>query len=709
MQNFTKNVKNILDRVPIYLFILDTDGNIINVNRALTRFFEVRPQSEIDTKEIIETHISSKIRAGEDFNHSIEIECSSLKQTFVYDISKIHDDNEVLIGYLGIIRNVTEERVAEKKLNIFGELIEQAPISIVITDRNGNIEFCNDALLTVSGYSLDELIGKNPRIFKSELNADVVYAELWQTITNGDIWNGRLINKKKNDDLFIEHVIIAPLKDSSGVITNFIGFKENITDKVKLEEKLLFDEAHDILTGLLNRHEFELRLFLTLSEAIKHDKVYFVAIINIDDFRVINDVLGYDVGDELLKEFSKFMRDNIPDHIILSRLGGDEFGALFVNCTETAVISTCEFLKRQVMNWRFIWKDTPFKITVSIGISSINKESKNVSTVLTNADFACNEAKKVSKNRVQVYSKDSVAFIKRKEQLEIFLKLKNVIEQGKLFLLFQKIEPVNPVDKYHYETLIRIKEDNKLISPIAFLEVAENFQMVFDIDMWVIRNVFRLLYELKKICEIDFMLTINLSSKTISDIRCFDVIKELAEHYEIDSKTIGFELTETAAIINFDVAIELIGKLKGMGFIILLDDFGSGMSNFSRFQSLQVQVIKIDGSLIKNVAINEFDKSLVRGIVDIAKTIGAKTVAEFVHNKVTYDECKTLGIDFLQGFYVQKPLPMCSLFCQGEKVCLNGEGGLRPNNMASCPLYNEIIELTKGDQYDKKAIPVTGP
>jgi Amt family ammonium transporter len=433
-----------------------------------------------------------------------------------------------------------------------------------------------------------------------------------------------------------------------------------------------------------------------------------VAVINIDDFRVINDVLGYDVGDELLKGFSNFIRENIPDHIIIARLGSDEFGALFINCTERAVFSTCEHLRKRVADWRFIWKDAPFKVTISIGISSINKDSKSVSFILTSADFACNEAKKTGKNRIQIYHKNSATFMRRKEQLEMFLKLKNVIDQGDLFLLFQKIEPVNPADRYHFEALIRIKEDNQLVSPSAFLEVAENFQLVFDIDTWVVSSLFKFLHTLKNIIEIDFVVTINLSSKTVSDVHCFDVIKDLTEKYEIDTSTVGFEITETAAITNFDVATNLIEKLKGMGFTILLDDFGSGMSNFSRFQSLHVYIIKIDGSLIENVATNEFDKALVRGIVDIAKTIGAKTVAEFVHDKATYDTCKALGVDFLQGYYIQIPLPICSLFCTGTKVCLNGRGNLQPDSITDCSLYNKIIEMTKGDNHDKEAVPDTG-
>lgn len=692
-----QHISEAIDYIPLPMLLLDINIDVLKFNK---RFINLLVENDfmVEFSNLIK-NLKQKIVSNNFLLDSV-YEIESNNHIFIFDLSAIVDKEEA-VGYLCIISDITKLRLDEEQLNIYSKLIEQAPISIIITDINGNIEYGNNYVLNVSGYTKEEIIGKNPKIFKSKMTPKKVYDELWETITSGKVWNGRLINKKKDDSIFIENVIIAPLRNKEGNVINYIGFKEDITDKIRLEEKIIYDESHDLLTGLYNRHEFEMRTMFAINDIKQYNTCYCVAIINIDDFKVINDVIGYNAGDDLLIEFSKFLKNCFPDVPTISRLGSDEFGLLFVNETEKGVVNICDNFRKKVIDWNFIWNDTPFKITVSIGISVLDKE-KTVSSFLSNADSACSEAKTTGKNRIKVY-KDVSEFNKRKKQQEIFLKLKDQLKNDELVLFLQKIIPKEKSNKIHYEILMRIKDGDKLISPISFLEVAENFQIVFDVDMWVIRKVFHFINSIKKIQNIDNIFTINLSSRTLSDIRCLDTIINLIAEYNIDPTTIGFEITETAAIINFDVAQILIKKLRDIGCLILLDDFGSGMSSFSRLHSIPIDIIKIDGCFIRNINEDSFSQSIVKGIVGIVESIKAKTVAEFVHNKEVYKKCISLGVDYFQGYYIQKPLPICSIFCEKIKCIENTEN---MTVLESCEKYRYYKNFEKLD-YDKINIYLT--
>lgn len=598
----------------------------------------------------------------------IEIVCGA--NTFLFNVYNIHQENTS--GYLIIITDVTKIKNLEHWIVLLNSLIDKTPISIVLTDKDGMIVYANEYALKITGYNIEELVGKNPRIFKSGLTPQETYKNLWNTILSDNVWSGQLINKKKSGDIFTENAIIAPLKDPNEEICNFICFKEDNSEKSKLKEKVIYSETHEILTGLYNRIEFERRIRYCLDDNKKNKNIYFIAIINIDEFRIINNIIGYDVGDDLLKKFSEFVSASFPENLIISCLGGDEFAIIIPNIydafpnvekeTIDSIYVLCDNFRKSVEKWRFFWNETPFKITVSIGISYIDINSKTASSIISQASSACSEAKETGKNRIVVYREDE-NFIKREQQQKMFLKLKESLENDTLFLVFQKIVPVNPQKRIHYESLIRMRGENRIISPLDFLQVAENFQIVFDVDMWVVDRVFRYLKAIRKITKIDFIITINLSSKTVSDLRCLNVIIHLMDIYDIDPKTIGFEITETAAIINFNVAKKLINELKKLGCIVLLDDFGIGESSFSRFQEIPIDIVKIDGHFIKDLNTNKFNEGVVKSAIEISKIVQAEVVAECVHNKKVYEAALKLGIDYFQGYYFSKPLPICTVLC----------------------------------------------
>jgi diguanylate cyclase (GGDEF)-like protein len=416
---------------------------------------------------------------------------------------------------------------------------------------------------------------------------------------------------------------------------------------------------HDSLTGLINRAEFERRLETSVDTAREVDETHALLYIDLDQFKLVNDSCGHLAGDELLRRLTRRLQESIRDSDTLARLGGDEFGLLLKNCHLERAEQIAQGLLTRIQEYLFIWGERSFRVGASIGVVPITG-LESVQTLLTLSDMACYAAKDRGRNRVHVSTEDDKDLSQRRGEIRWIQKLQTAMTTEGLILYRQPIKALQG-GASHSELLLRmLGDEGEIITPDAFIPAAERYNLMPEIDRWVIHHAcqqIRLQEEGKSSATQDDSLFINLSANSLSDNRLIEYIRDQLEEHGIPPARVGFEITETAAISDFDCAMRLIRSLREHGCSVALDDFGTGMSSFSYLKSLEVDFIKIDGSFVRTMMDDEIDSSIVDAINNIGHIAGIQTIAEFVENEAILQKLTLLGVDYAQGWAIDRPQP----------------------------------------------------
>ena len=415
---------------------------------------------------------------------------------------------------------------------------------------------------------------------------------------------------------------------------------------------------HDSLTGLINRNEFERRLDEAVSDARESGRVHTLLYIDLDQFKLVNDTCGHLAGDEMLRRLGKRLRHSIRDSDTLARLGGDEFGVLLMNCSLASAEPVAQSLLDRLREYFFVWGDRSFKIGASIGMVEIDG-SRDSYSLLSMADMACYTAKDRGRNRYHLYAEEDRDLNQRRGELQWIQRLQKALEKDGLLLHWQPIRALKG-SSLHHEVLLRLRDDDgRLVTPDRFIPAAERYNLMPEVDRWVIRQVLARQPSLAgdRIGP-DSILFVNLSATSLSEEGFADFLREEFRKSGVPPERIGFEITETAAIADFDCARELIRTLRALGCRVALDDFGTGMSSFSYLKSLTVDFIKIDGSFVRRMRHEPVDSAIVEAVNNIAHISGIRTIAEFVEDEEVMALLRDLGVDYAQGWAVARPSPL---------------------------------------------------
>ncbi len=428
----------------------------------------------------------------------------------------------------------------------------------------------------------------------------------------------------------------------------------------RTRETLKHLALHDPLTGLTNRHEFEIRLDLALDEignGIQHALLY----MDLDQFKVINDTCGHEAGDELLRQLAVILRGPIREKDTLARLGGDEFGALLLHCTMDQARHAAERMLHAIKDFRYVWQDKTFSIGASIGLVMLADRNQTASEALRAADLACYAAKDRGRNRIHVYRSDDVELLQRHDEMQWVARINRALEENRFVLYRQCIMPLGQGGGQHCEMLVRMQGDNgEHVLPGAFIPAAERYDLMPKLDRWVVRNAFAYLAQRmrdsrEKLPEGHF---INLSGATLSDDHFAAYVTEQLKAFDLPAHLIGFEITETAVISNLDSALNFIEQVKRLGCRIALDDFGVGLSSFSYLKTIPADYLKIDGGFIRDMLDDPMDQAIVDAINRIGHVAGLKTIAEYVESEAIKQRLAEIGVDYAQGMAVQPPVPL---------------------------------------------------
>jgi diguanylate cyclase (GGDEF)-like protein/PAS domain S-box-containing protein len=552
--------------------------------------------------------------------------------------------------------------------------LESIADAVICTDRAQRVSYLNGAAEQLIGWPASEAQGQLLETvlrIRPEANASSVSSDIGRVLAGEQrtgLAAGVLLERRDGSTTPIQERA-APIRDASGGVTGMVLVLRDITQERAFAAQLQQQATHDALTGLANRREFEQRLAQAIEAHRLTGAHYALLYLDLDQFKVINDTCGHAAGDELIRQVSWSIQQALREGDLLARLGGDEFGALLANTPLAAALDMAEFVRRRIAELRFTWEAKLFVVNASIGVLSLADCLPTVADAMSAADQACYLAKDNGRNRVQSYRPDDQQMRARHGEMQWVERLNTALELDRFVLFAQEIRPIGSAasvdgvpEASRFELLLRLVEtDGTLVAPMAFIPAAERYGLMPRIDRWVIANACKLLAQNHKRAGAVPICLINLSGASVSESGLAEFVREQLAQCGLPAQSIGFELTETAAIGNLTHASQMMNELRDLGCLIALDDFGSGMSSFAYLRSLPVDFLKIDGDFVKDMATDAIDFAVVEAIQSIARVMGIKTVAESVESEDILAALLLVGVDFAQGFHLGRPLPLLEL------------------------------------------------
>jgi diguanylate cyclase (GGDEF)-like protein len=474
---------------------------------------------------------------------------------------------------------------------------------------------------------------------------------------NIDAWsNVDAVLRTLNGDSFWASTSVARVR--VGEHDKLLMVATDISEQRQLTELLSYQASHDTLTELFNRREFERRVQRALFGVGKGEPNCALFYIDLDQFKLINDTSGHLAGDQLLSQLALVMAEQLRGGDVLARLGGDEFGILAHDITYAGAQAMAERLRARVEGYIYIWEQRSYSISASLGVVMLDRPGLTLAEVLSHADAACYMAKDHGRNRIHFYSEQADETIRRRGEMEWANRLRWVIEEGRLLLDYQEVQPLQGQrgEDPHIELLIRLRdEDGNVVLPGAFLPAAERYGMMSQLDRWVVGEAIAHFDQLHVSGRAPGRCSLNLAASTLEDEDLADFLLDLIERHGVAPSRLCFEITETEAVRNLARAVRFIERLRAVGCQVALDDFGAGMSSFGYLKNLPVDVIKIDGSFIRDLDDDPMNRSIVNAITTIGHQRGMDVVAEWVSSHANAETLRALGVDYGQGFALHRP------------------------------------------------------
>jgi diguanylate cyclase (GGDEF)-like protein/PAS domain S-box-containing protein len=576
------------------------------------------------------------------------------------------DEKGRLLRLVGVELDITERKLYEDAL--FREK-ESAQITlqsigdgVITTDAKGVIDYLNPVAESLTGWRLEDSQGRAiEEIFRAfhEETCEPLENPLAVAIRRTrSIKSVRpmLLIRRDGNEIYVESTA-SPIRDGSGAVSGGVLVFHDVSEARELNRRLSYHASHDVLTGLVNRREFENRMERALKSAKARETSYALCCLDLDQFKIVNDTCGHSAGDALLGQVGALLKSKVRWRDTLARLGGDEFGILLESCSLDEAMRTAEALREAVRNFKFTWEERTFRLGASIGVVPISADNADVASVLSAADSACQAAKEAGRNRVHSFEENDIDLMRRRREMQWAARINNALEEGRFELFRQTILPLQKAEGgSHYELLLRMRDEaGKIVSPDNFMTAAERYGITPSIDRWVIENAFRWLVSEADEREKLTMCSINLSGQSLGDDKFLPYVIDQFHRSGLDATKICFEITETAAIASFSQANRFIQALKELGCKFALDDFGTGLSSFGYLKHFPVDFLKIDGSFVKEILHDPIDREMVRSINEIGHLTGKQTIAEFAENQEIINMLQSLGVDYAQGYGVSQP------------------------------------------------------
>ena len=587
--------------------------------------------------------------------------------------SELKQDGKVT-GTISFGIDITERKQAELKLCKLSRAVEQSANTVVITDIKGIIEYVNPRFCEITGYAADEVIGKTPRILKSGEAPPQVYERLWKTLLAGDTWHGEFHNRKKNGDLYWCLETISPIKDEIGCISNFVSVTEDISDLKYAESTIKHLAYYDPLTNLPNRRLFRDRLEQAVIGARRDGDMLAVMHLNLDRFKLVNDTLGHETGDQLLKAVAERLANSLREGDTIARLSGDEFMVVAQHLAQGEdAVRVAEKIV-EVLQQPFVMQAHEFFISTSIGICIFPTDTDDIDTLFKNADIALRQAKEVGHNNFRFFSADMNA--DTLSQLELEAGLRHALERNEFVLHYQPQVNIENGKTVGVEALIRwMHPEHGLVPPSEFIPLAEETGLILSLSEWVLKTACSQMREWQDAGLPAVRVAVNLSAKHFRQPDLVTTVARILHETRLAPQYLELEITEGTIMLNAEQTIAVLHELRAMGVELSVDDFGTGYSSLSYLKRFPVNTLKIDRSFVKDVTTNPEDAALARAIIAMAHSLNLRVIAEGVETEGQQVFFADHHCDEIQGYYFSRPLPAddCAKFLQQSPRTIAGD------------------------------------
>ena len=581
----------------------------------------------------------------------------------------MRDAKNRIVGYEGTIANITERKRAEQA--VFAEK-ERAQVTlqsigdaVISTDAEGRIEYINPVAESLTAWSLQEARGRpisEVLNLVNEITREPIDNPLLCVLGRGESGppaDHPVLITRAGQEVAIQESA-APICDRQGRVIGAVIVFHDVTKERRLKRALSYQASHDALTGLINRREFDNRLHTAVLSAQCGEGSYALLYIDLDQFKVVNDTCGHQAGDRLLRDVTGLLQTRVRASDTIARLGGDEFGVLLEGCTPEQASRIADGVRQAIRDYRFMWGASTLSVGASVGVVHINAQTESVASVMSAADIACYAAKDQGRNRIHVYQADGVS--DRHREMRWVAGVARAVEENRLELFFQPIVPIGTASSPGFHELtVRLRDDDgHLVPPSEFIPAAERYNVMSIIDRWVVQQAVELLKARRLREEPPPLLAVNLSGSSLNEQAFVEFVLQSVGDPAI-AAALCFEITETAAVTSLASVTYFMRELKARGCKFSLDDFGTGLSSFMYLKTLPVDFLKIDGQFISHITHDAVDRSMVEAIIKVGRALGIATIAECVEAAAVLAELQRIGVDFAQGNYVARPLPIAEL------------------------------------------------
>ena len=542
----------------------------------------------------------------------------------------------------------------------FRKTFDVAPVGIAHIALDGRWTHVNDSLCRMLGYPRERLIGAREVDFLAlDAGARAQRPATLPVPGLADTSLGERRYQRADGHAVVAQLNVTLVRDINGQPLNYVAIAHDVTESRRLAQELSFRAKHDLLTGLLNRYEFERRLKQAVDRAAPDGAPSILFYLDLDQFKVVNDTGGHMAGDAMLTELAALIRGCLRAGDTLARLGGDEFGILLQECPVGTAECIAEKIRSEIAAFRFSWGTRSFSLGVSIGIVPFSAGEYDVARLLSVADHACYAAKEAGRNQLYVSHPDDDSITRHHEEMDWLGRLQDAHDEDRFHLVWQPILPLDLArdsPPRRFEVLLRMRDpDGSVILPGSFLAAAERYGKIIELDSWVVTTVLDWLNDNVDCAERIDQINVNVSGAAMSDPRYIDLVTARIARSAFPADRLCFEVTETMAISNIDAAIAFMNRLSGYGCSFALDDFGIGSSSFAYLNALPVDHVKIDGAFVHDLDSDPVHEAITRCIIEVAHSMGKGTIAEFVETEGVRRRLKQLGCDQVQGFAIGAP------------------------------------------------------
>jgi diguanylate cyclase (GGDEF)-like protein/PAS domain S-box-containing protein len=553
-----------------------------------------------------------------------------------------------------------DARVAESTLEAISE-------GVITTDNRGRIEYLNAAAEALLGCPRDHARGRQLgelATLVDEGDRRTLGDPVARCLEDGrrvDLGRRALLVSLGSGEEFSVELRASPIRALGRQTSGCVVVLHDSSEMRGLTQQMSYQASHDPLTGLVNRREFERRLDEGLSAARAGNGSHVLCYLDLDRFKAVNDTSGHMAGDSMLREIAGILKEKIRDSDVVARIGGDEFGILLIGCPLEKARQIADDAGAAIRDYRFVWRDRIFSVGASIGLVEIGRESGTIEDALSAADSACYVAKQQGRGRVHVYSARDEAVARQRGEIAWLQRLQAALKENRFEIFTQPIVAIagRPDSGPALEVLLRLNDvEGGQSLPMDFMQAAERYHLMPSVDRWVLQAAFAAVGAGVIRLPAGRSIAVNISGQTLADPQFLEFVVDCLDRSGVQPSQVCFELPEAAVAANLAHAGRFIAVLHGMGCRFALDDFGSGLGSFANLKQLSMDYLKIDGSFIRSLGTDDVSIAMVTAMIELARSLGIKVVAEHVETEQAFELVRRLKVDFVQGYAVGRPMAL---------------------------------------------------